>query len=224
MNSYMYHQRFRPLSDFRINEIIEWLNLMQEAFGLECVYDSNDKSVELVEHILHNIFEKNKNKRFPEIGSIEHFFSIPPKLRKDETIRFEVHTGIHTGQKFADTYHVSIGECPPVPDFKYFRHSIEIFRPFEAYLSESKNEREMDAYDWFQAFGFSRPSIIRGFHYLDETFAESIGGVDYCLKAPVWKVERFCEGVLIQLNEGVFDTENPSHLNAQQKAMKYFMM
>ncbi len=152
------------------------------------------------------------------------FFSIQPKLRRNETVCFEIHTGTYTGEKFVDTYHVSVSDCPPVPDFKYLRRSIEIFRPFEAFLSESKNEKEMDAYDRFQTFGFSRPSIIRGFHYLDETFAESIGGMDYCLKAPVWKVERFCEGVLIQLNEGVFDTENPSHLDAQQKVMKYFMM
>jgi len=52
--------------------------------------------------------------------------------------------------------------------------------------------------------------------------AISLGGIDYCLKAPAWRVERFCEGVLIQLVEGLFDTDNPKHVQIQRDAMKYF--
>jgi len=224
MNSYKFNQRCRPRSDFRIKEVIEWLNLMREAFSLDFIYDKNDCPVDIVEKSLQQVFERKLDKRFPGIGVNVDFFSIQPKLRRDETVCFEIHTGTYTGEKFVDTYHVSVNYCPPVPDFKYLRRSIEIFRPFEAYLSESKNEKVMDAYDRFQTVGFNKPAIMRGFHYLDEAFAKSIGGIDNCLKAPAWKVEQFCEGVLIQLIDGVFDTENPSHIEAQQQAMKFFMM
>jgi len=61
-----------------------------------------------------------------------------------------------------------------------------------------------------------------GFHYVDEAMARSIGGIDYCLRAPAWKVERFCQGVLIQLVRGLFDSENPEHCRIQKETMKYF--
>ena len=224
MNSYKFHQLCLPRNDFRLKEIVEWLDLMRVAFEIECFYNSKSKPIELSENNLQIIFEKNRDKRFPKIGSTDHFFSRPPKLRHDETVRFEIHTGTHCGEKFVDTFDVSIGNRPAVPHFKHLKQSIEIFHPFEAYLSESKNESDMNAYDRFQAAGFNKPAIIRGFHYLDETFARSIGGTEYCLKSPVWKVEQFCHGVLIQLIEGVFDTRNPSHLEAQRLAMKYFKM
>ncbi len=54
--------------------------------------------------------------------------------------------------------------------------------------------------------------------------ARSIGGIDYCLKAPAWKVERFCEGVLIRLVPGLFDPTNPEHLKIQRQAMKYLKL
>ncbi len=54
--------------------------------------------------------------------------------------------------------------------------------------------------------------------------ARSIGGIDYCLKAPAWHVERFCEGVLIELVPGPFDSSNPDHLEIQEDVMAYFDM
>jgi hypothetical protein len=69
---------------------------------------------------------------------------------------------------------------------------------------------------------FRIPDIIRGFHYLDEGMARSIGGIDFCLGAPAWKVERFCDGVLIRLVPGLFDNNNFRHRGIQHEAMKYF--
>jgi len=54
--------------------------------------------------------------------------------------------------------------------------------------------------------------------------ADSIGGIKYCLKAPAWRVRRFCEGVLIELVPGLFDSEKPEHLRIQEEAMTYFQL
>jgi hypothetical protein len=108
-----------------------------------------------------------------------------------------------------------------VPDFDYFEKSIKIFKPFEAYLSEGDNEFALDAYDR-QSPKFDKPAIIRGFHYLDEGMARAVGGIKHCLKAPAWHVERFCEGVLIELVPGLFDNSNPEHIRVQEEVMDYF--
>jgi hypothetical protein len=141
------------------------------------------------------------------------------------TVRFEIHTGTNPDEVFVDSYDISIGESSKVPDFDYFEKSIEIFKPFEAYISEFKNESKLNSYDRQQAIpGFSKPAIIRGFHYLDKGMADSIGGIKYCLKAPAWRVRKFCEGVLIQLVPGLFDPTNPDHLQIQEHAMAYFRL
>jgi hypothetical protein len=70
--------------------------------------------------------------------------------------------------------------------------------------------------------GFTRPAIIRGLHYLDKKTARSIGGVNYCLKAPAWRVEKFCEGGLIELVPGLFESKNPERLRVQRDVMDYF--
>ena len=101
--------------------------------------------------------------------------------------------------------------------------TVEVFEPFEAYLSEFTNEENLRWFERQQACpGFKRPAIIRGFHYMDEEFAKSVGGTEYCLKAPAWRVERFCDGVLIELTEALFDNDNSEHLAVQRKVMEYF--
>jgi hypothetical protein len=223
MASYTLWQRCRPRGDFRIEEIIDFLNLMKKAFRFSVLYDKRDRPVQLAPPDLHSMFQKNINKHFPDVGADVDFFSIPPGIRDRNTVRFEIHTGTHPDKIFIDFYDISIGERRQVPDLSYFEKSIEILKPFEAFLSEFSNEIALDWYDRQQAIPkFDKPAIIRGFHYLDEGMARSIGGINHCLKAPVWKVERFCEGVLIHLVPGLFDPENPDHLKIQKQAMKYF--
>jgi hypothetical protein len=198
---------------------------MKEAFGISELYDKRDRPVRLTLSNLQSIFQKNISKHFPEVGANVDFFSLPPGKRDNNTVRFEIHTGTHRDEIFIDFYDISIGEGRKVPDLSYFEKSIEILRPFEAFLSEFNNEISLDWYDRQQAIPkFDKPAIIRGFHYLDKGMARSIGGIDHCLKAPAWKVERFCEGVLIRLVPGLFDPENPEHLKIQRQAMKYFKL
>ncbi|MBM4328495.1 MAG: hypothetical protein FJ118_15190 [Deltaproteobacteria bacterium] len=223
MNTYVFRQLCRPRGDFRIDEVIDFLHLIKEAFRCPVLYDSRDRPVDLTGSGLQKIFEKKTDKLFPSIGATLDFFTIQPRKRDDNTVRIEIHTGTQPDEIFVDTYDLSIGERSKLPDFDYFEKCIEIFRPFEACLEETENEYKLDAYDRQQAIPkFDRPAIIRGFHYLDEGMARSIGGIDYCLKAPAWHVERFCEGVLIELVPGPFDTDNPEHLKIQKEAMEYF--
>lgn len=223
MNNYKFDQCCRPSGDFRSNEIIDFLVLMKEALNCSEIYDKNDRAVELTPLSLTKIFdEKLKKERLIGIGVNVDFFSIPPSNRDDNTIRFEMHTGTYAEKTFIDFYNIDIGGPHLVPNLEYFKKSINIFKPFEAYLSEGRNEIDLNAYDRQQDIPKNdKPAIIRGFHYLDKDLASSVGGIERCLKAPTWKVERFCEGVLIQLTEGLFDTENPDHIKIQKEVMKY---
>jgi hypothetical protein len=223
MSSYMFRQGCRPVGDFRIPQIIEFLILMKKAFRTEAWFDDRDRPVHMTYDYLYGVFRKRIDKRFPDIGVDEDFFSIPHRNRDDATIRVEMHTGTSPEKIFHDNYNISMSDAGQVPNFSYLRRSIEIFQPFEAFLAESRNEHDLDAYNRQQAGPkFDKPAIIRGFHYLDETLARSIGGIDYCLKAPAWKVERFCQGVLIQLVKVLFDSNNLEHLRIQREVMKYF--
>jgi len=202
--------------------VAEFLDLAKEAFRRPALYDSHNRPVDLTEAGLRRIFEKAAQRLLPGLGANEDFFTIPPDKRDDNTARIEIHTGTNPDKVFIDSYNISM-DGSQVPDFDYLEKFIEIFKPFEAFLAEDKNESRLDSYNRQQAIPkFDKPAIIRGFHYLDKGMARSIGGVNYCLKAPAWHVEKFCEGVLIELVPGLFDSSNPEHLEIQENAMAYF--
>jgi hypothetical protein len=221
MSHYVFRQSCRPRGDFRTREVDEFLDLVSDAFQCSVVYDLRSKPVYWTEEELQKIFEKAAARNLPGLGATVYFYTIPPRKRDDNTVAIEIHTGTQPGEVFVDTYDISMGDRRKLPDFNYFEKSIQIFKPFEAYLSEAENEYQMDAYNR-QVPTFNKPAIIRGFHYLDKDLARSIGGIDYCLKAPAWHVERFCEGVLIELVPGPFDSDNPEHLKIQEEVMHYF--
>lgn len=225
MSGYIFRQRCRPRGDFRINEILRFLHIVHAAFKFPAVYDGKGKPVELTVQALERIVKREVHKIFPSIGATFDLFTIPPKKWDKNTVRIEIHTGTQPGEVFVDAYDIDLSERRKVPAFEYLKTSIGIFKPFEAFLAEDANETRLDAYNRQQIIHkFDKPAIIRGFHYLDEFMIRSIGGINYCLKASVWRVERFCEGVLIQLIPGLFDSENPEHLRIQQEAMKYFRL
>lgn len=225
MSGYVFVQRCRPQGHFRIYEVIEFLHLMKEAFRCPTLYDSGNRPVDITETGLQKIFEKAARKLLPGLGATEHFFTIPPNKRDNNTVAIEIHTGTHPEEVFIDFYDISMDDKRKLPHFDYLEKSIQLFEPFEAFLAERENEYNLDAYDLQQAIqNFSKPAIIRGFHYLDKDMARSIGGIKYCLKAPAWHVEEFCEGVLIELIPGPFDSSKPEHLEVQEEVMAYFDM
>jgi hypothetical protein len=178
----------------------------------------------MTESGLRSIIEKRVDKIFPSIGANEDFFTISPKKRDKNTVRIEIHTGTHREEKFIDAYDISMDDKSKVPALSFFIKSIPIFRPFEAFVAEGENEKRFDTFNRLQVVGFSQPTIIRGFHYLDRDMAESIGGIEYCLKAPAWRVEKFVDGVLIQLVPDLFDSDNAEHVDIQKRVMAYFNM
>jgi hypothetical protein len=223
MNTYHFRQWCWPRGDLRVEEILEFLHLVQEAFQCTALYDTTDKAVPITEASLLNTFQKKYDSRFPGLGINVHLFTIPPRRRDDDTVRIEIHTGTHPSKKFIDTFNISMDDSRKVPSMDYFEKFIEIFKPFEAFMAEGRNEAAFDTYNRQQAIPkFDRPAIIRGFHYLDATMAQSIGGIKYCLKAPAWHVQRFCEGVLIELVPELFDSYNPEHLRVQKEVLDYF--
>jgi hypothetical protein len=115
--------------------------------------------------------------------------------------------------------------APEVPPVEILRKSFEITRPFEAFISEWPSDVKWQTYKrTLEKPRFQKPDAIRGVHYLDRGMADSIGGVDYCLGAPAWKVEEFLDGVLFQLTPDVFDSDCPQHVEAQTAVMEYFGM
>ena len=144
MGSYRFDQDCRPRGNFRTKEIIAFLELMKEAFRFSELYDKYDKPVDLTTLGLQAIFRKNIHERFPGIGVNVDFFSIPPRKRDDNTVRFEIHTGTDPDEVFFDSYDISIGNRRKAPDLSYFQRSIEIFKPFEAYVSELGNENDLN--------------------------------------------------------------------------------
>lgn len=222
MSHYSFRLWCRPRGDYRVGQLIEFLGLVKEAFRRSELYDSNSRPINITEAGLWKIFEKRAKRRATVLGITVDFFTIPPRVRDDNTVRIEITTGTHPEKPFIDMYCLSMGDAGKVPDLRYFEKFINIFKPFEAFLGEAENEFRLDSYHRQQDLKFSRPAIIRGFHYLDANMARSIGGIDYCLKAPAWKVDRFCEGVLIRLVQDLFDPDNPEHIRVQDAAMTYF--
>lgn len=102
----------------------------------------------------------------------------------------------------------------------YFRSAIAMSRPFEAAVWTWANEKRLNVMNR-QDPDHTRPAILRWFHYMDEQLAESVGGVEHCLKTPCYKVERFCDGVLFQLTKEPFNDDDPHHREVQLRAMRH---
>jgi hypothetical protein len=225
MNSYTFVQRCRPCGDLRVCDVSNWLKLMMEAFNLSSLHDKNGKSISVDIEFLKGILQKGIDKKFPTIGATEQFFSIPPDKKNNATIRFEIHTGTSPEEIFIDTFDICIGSNIKIPNFEYFKDSILLIKPFEAYLLEFKNENDLCSYDKQENIPkFDKPAIIRGFHFIDELLTNSIGGKEHCLNAPAWKVEEFSNGILFQLADTLFDTQNLDHIHTQKKVMQYLNM
>jgi hypothetical protein len=223
MSEYDFQQRGRPTGDFRISDIIEFLDLVREAFRCSKLYNFSDKPIDISEEGLEKIFRREEKKILPGVGVNVSFFTLPPGKKEDNTVVIEIHSGSDPDGVLIDTFNLLIGDKKKLPNLDYLEKSIEIFKPLEAFLADRENEWKLRARDRQRAIGgFTKPAIIRGLHYLDRDLAKSIGGINYCLKAPAWHVDKFCEGVLIDLVPGVFDSTNPEHLEVQEKVMAYF--
>jgi hypothetical protein len=226
MPNFKYCQRCRPRSDLRTVEILDGLIRIKQTLSISNYFDAEDNQIILSYESLQQRFEKQLSKEpFPEIGVIKSLFSIPPSSQDDLTVSIDIQTGTDKNSKFIDSLNLSLKDEIDTLKISLLKDLIKIFKPFEADLRESFNERNLNSYMRQKAIpDFSRPAIIRWFHYIDLQLVEALGGLEFCLDAPAWKVEEFCEGILFQLCEEVFDPNNSEHLQIQLEVMKYFSM
>jgi hypothetical protein len=139
-------------------------------------------------------------------------------------IRCGLHSGTAPGQPFVDHYNADFGDSGLRLSREAFKRAVEVMRPFEAFLAELNNEEALDAYTRQQKVGFKVPAIIRSLHYFDKDLASHLGGIDRCLQAPAARVERFLDGILIELVAEAFDPGSAAHVDAQRRAMTHLGM
>lgn len=194
---------------------------MQQSFGLRDVFGKDGKPFPLDENNFSYFINKKLAKEpFSSCGINFDLFSIPG--RDPKVSCYEFHTGTQKGEKFIDFYNIDIGD-QNIPDLSTIKKSIELFNPFEAYLTSTANELQLQTFKrQNNAPGFLKPVIIRWLHYLDSSMIKNVGGLDHCLIAPAWRVEKFHNGVIIQLLEEPIDMENYDHCQAQLKVMTHF--
>jgi hypothetical protein len=160
---------------------------------------------------------------FPGAGADESVFG--RQGSSDEYVRVDLHVGTSPGEPFIDQYNVDFGpggRCITAGDFK---ETLRIIKPFEAFVAEVNNEVVLDSYTRQQQIGlFKAPAIIRSLHYFDERLASQVGGIAHCLRAPAHHVERFLDGVFIDLVGDVVNPNDPAHLNTQRRVMEYLGM
>jgi hypothetical protein len=118
-------------------------------------------------------------------------------------------------------FSVDFTQTQELPDLNYFRRSIEIIRPFEAYVHSTEQAWSMREKMHRPLPPSDLPKIVYWFHYLNGEMVAAVGGLAHCLGTPAYKCEKFLDGVLIQLTEIPFDLDNADHIAAQWNAMEH---
>ena len=218
MRRYQFVQRCRPTGDLRTRDVQAFLVLMKEAFGIEGWFHEPHELIGLeLEEIEQRLRATRSKKDLERFGAN---WVLGAKTSDDQYLVLTIMVG---GDQWApNDFSVDFTRTQILPDLSYFRRSIEIVRPFEAFISDSASELAIDA-----KFGIRRMEneydllILRWFQYLNADMIAAAGGLERCLGIPAFKVEPFCEGVLIQLTAEPFDGHNQRHLAVQEKAMQY---
>ncbi|PHS05085.1 MAG: hypothetical protein COA78_15715 [Blastopirellula sp.] len=216
MSKYHFHQRFHPPHDLRVDGVVQFLEVMQQAFGLLGWIDADEQLVDLrrdlIERALRSQASTSDLKRFGVnwvVKSVE---------MKNLLL---VCIGVGGDEWCENSFHLDASRVSLLPDLSFFRQSIESIRPFEAFILEEKNDDELreKRQQQTQTSRNGGPLALHWFHYMNEETANVVGGLSHCLQTPAFKVERFCEGVLFQLTAEPFDARNPQHQKMQNRAM-----
>lgn len=213
-------QRCWPSGSFRSSAVAAFLSQLVKACGLSKFEVPSGGDFVPTSEEMEALFQAAARKApFPEAGAD---LDVHGRIQgTNEYIRCGLHSGTKPGEPFIDHYNADFGESGLRINANDFRRAVEVMRPFEAFLAELNNEDALDAYTRQQQVGFKAPAIIRSLHYFDERLASQVGGIDHCLQAPAARIERFLDGVLIELVAEPFDPTNAVHLDTQQRVMKY---
>jgi hypothetical protein len=217
---YTYKQRYRPTTEERYNCAAAFVEISRAALGNPSLCCDNRALFQCSEATIKCAIQKRQAKTLPGLpGAIGLFGNT-----EEGAFAYGICLGTKPGKIFLDVLELRYERSfTPIADMGVIRKLLSLCMPFEAFLSDADNESALNSFHRQREYpGFSRPAIIRGIHYLDAEMAESIGGIKFCLRAPVYSVEEFQDGVLIQLAPGLFDGTNKDHLAVQAAAMEYF--
>ena len=218
MSQFQFTQRCRARSELRIKDAIEFMLCMQQAFHVPGWVDAEDQPVALsldaVESTLRSLVSEPDLERFGVTWVVK-------STGDDAPIVLAMAMG---GDEWSPNFfNTDFTRTDTLPDLLCFRQSIEMIRPFEAFILDEKNERELRQQQPRKPRS-DRPRILRWFHYMDAELVKLVGGTPHCLQTPAFKVESFCDGVLFQLTEVAFDADNPQHKEIQLQAMHHLDM
>lgn len=222
MPSYRYVQRYRPRDGSRLPHVSVFLRQSCEAIHAPSLFDDAGRQVDFAESSIEALYATRLGKmRHPECGVDFDLFT---DLKDTEDVsRFEFHVGTAPGEPFLDFFALQLAQTARPISADVVAGLVEIDEPVEAFLGENNNEFDREAKRrQNQIRDFSRPALIRGIHFLGPQQVRSLGGMEACMRAPVWRARAVAGGVLLQLMEGEFDPRNSEHLRAQSSAMEYF--
>lgn len=225
MASYHYVQRYRPSTGNRIPEVVAFIEASLRRLGSPVLFDSDKHPIACTEAVVLGIVERARRGMPPGLTATFDLFA---GAGSDEKVcRYDIGVGTSPGMIFIDFFGLQFGrEVPPFNDDETVRSLLSIGDPFEAFLAENNNECNLRAHERQNRIPgfFSRPSIIRGTHFLGADLVGSLGGIEKCLGAPVHSAENFRDGVILRLVPGILDPGDAGQLAAQEAVMQYFGM
>jgi hypothetical protein len=215
MAQYQFVAFFTPCNDLRVDAVVTFLDQMRDAFGLAC-WLRDMKPVEISHASIERLLRSLADGEHPGAGAS----LVVAGNGKCAPLMAGVSTG--ADEWGTDYFDVDFSQWSNPPDPSHFRRVIEVTSPREAYILDNRNEAELRSRERARSHGrLERPTVVRWFHFLGAALAESVGGVAHCLQTPAYRNEPVKDGVLIQLTNEPFDTENPIHRALQLEAMRH---
>jgi hypothetical protein len=226
-NQYTVVHYLPSTGDLRARELHQCLRLLLETFELapDLFGGSPDPIDWSTPQRLESYLKAKILPDVPEAGADDILLTRPERERDPLTCRFTIHVGSATASPFIDMVRLEINEHLERPSVDFLRESIRILRPFEAYIDERFNMAHIGWFERARAVSprHSHPAFICGTHYFTADKAAPLGGIGHCLNAPAYNVERFADGIWIQLCEsGWLDKDNPNDWRIQQEVMEFF--
>jgi hypothetical protein len=218
MRHYDFIQTCKSRGDLRVHDVVAFMKLMRDAFEPGPWMGPEDRLIdETFESVERELRLSESPARLARFGG-----SLVAKgwCHGDAIV---VMISVGGDEWTPNRFVLDFTRTTHLPDLSYFRRSIELLRPSEAYISDAANDDEIRE---LQERGSAArrsdlPIVLRWFHYFDASMVEKLGGVKHCLRTPGFSIERFCDGMLFQLAAGPLDVNNPAHKEAQLLAMEY---
>jgi hypothetical protein len=210
---------WRAADDLRQAELVKVMSILQEGYGLPNLH-AEAGQLQMTEEHLKPEFERRTNRA----GVMDTYFS-SFGLGEPRGAYFHVRTGIPHDQSLYMSDLMTFADAGEIGSNKlvYLERCVEASTCAEAYAYNGMNERALRMYlrERF-ARHLAKPGIIRWWHYVDKVMVASLGGMEFCMKTPAWRVREFHDGALIQLTEDEFDHKNTNHRKVQEEVMRYF--